>query len=244
MPLQVPSLTFYTSVTIELTRARRSAASSGIGWQTLRASMALTLQRGGQADNEVALQQHLGADAHGTESLAALQGVLQLFGQALQKEFWVRLNSSMREEQLACWAAWRKRADLAEAAQRRSQRNADVAALPGPARNKTATPKMRQCWQLEDAARPKIPEQVAQLCFPEHLAGLKSSLRKVWQRLSSGTRRAVLINRFGEGMLCLPSKLEQLESVHLSLFLSLSLSLCSYLFFSSSLSPSLSPSPR
>ncbi len=83
----MPSLTFYTSVAYELTRARRSAASSGIGWQTLRVSMALTLQRGGQADDEVALQQHLGAGAHGTESLAALQGVPQLFGQALQKDF-------------------------------------------------------------------------------------------------------------------------------------------------------------
>ncbi len=55
MPPQVPSLTFYTSVANELTRARRSAASSGIGWQTLRASIALTLQRGRQADDEVVL---------------------------------------------------------------------------------------------------------------------------------------------------------------------------------------------
>ncbi len=55
MPLQVPSLTFYTSMANELTRARRSAASSGIGWQTLRASIALTLQRGRQADDEVVL---------------------------------------------------------------------------------------------------------------------------------------------------------------------------------------------
>jgi hypothetical protein len=82
---------------------------------------------------------------------------------------------------------------------------------------------------------------VAQLCFPEHLAGLKSSLRKVRQRLNSGMRRAVPINPFGEGMLCLPSKLEQLESVYLSLFLSLSLSLLLslFLFFSLPLSLSL-----
>ncbi len=66
MPPQVPSLAFYTSVANELTRARRSAASSDIGWQTLRASIALTLQHGGQADDEVTLQQQLGAGAHGT----------------------------------------------------------------------------------------------------------------------------------------------------------------------------------
>ncbi len=82
MPPQVPSLAFYTSVADELMRVRRSAALSGIGWQTLRASMALMLQRGGQANDEVALQQQIGAGAHDTESLAVLQGVPQLFGQA------------------------------------------------------------------------------------------------------------------------------------------------------------------
>ncbi len=80
----------------------------------------------------MALQQQLGAGAHVTESLAALQGLPQLFGQALQNEFWARLNGSMPEEQLARWAARCKRADLAEASQQLSQRNADVAALPRP----------------------------------------------------------------------------------------------------------------
>ncbi len=51
----------------------------------------------------------------------------------------------MRKEQLLCWVAQRIRTDLAEMAQRCSQRNADMVALPGLARNKTATPEMRQC---------------------------------------------------------------------------------------------------
>jgi hypothetical protein len=55
MPPQVPNLAFYTSVAYKLTHARRSTALSGIGRQTLRAAMALTLWRGEQADNEVAL---------------------------------------------------------------------------------------------------------------------------------------------------------------------------------------------
>ncbi len=83
VPPRVPSLTFYTSMANELTCTCRSAASSDIGWQTLQASMALTLQRRGQANNKAALQQHRGAGVHGTESLAALQGVPQVFGQAL-----------------------------------------------------------------------------------------------------------------------------------------------------------------
>jgi hypothetical protein len=136
---------------------------------------------------------------------SAMQATSMLMSSEVGLLPWNRMLRAIVSEQLGRWAAARENEDTQLKLENAARFRAKHAALPIAARTTHAAAALHaESWAAE-AALPTAVSLVARLCFPPAVANLRKTHILVRKRLRHGRRLAALLNRFGIGIVCLPT---------------------------------------
>jgi hypothetical protein len=112
--------------------------------------------------------------------------------------------------QVGCWGNSRLLLDERLRQQCREQHNARVKVLP-TAKRSPVPRHLQMQYAMEKNALPPTKYVLGDACYPNDLSRSKRMLARMDEQLASGRCQAALVDRFGHGIVCLPTVWQGME---------------------------------